>query len=190
MKEAELSIYRGFGALSGIASTLVFPSLHRRWGLVKTGAAAIWIQLLCLVAAAVPALVTAIARIAAGGESAMALPSPAINRLLVGGLVFSRFGLWGFDLAVNQIMQETIEDRSLGSVTGVQGSFQSLFQMLAYVAGVVVWQPQRFPFLMGGSVGVIGLAAAIYSGYALNSRCSHLRPLDFSTKRSVGPYSP
>ena len=137
-----------------------------------------------------PALVTAIARIAPGGESAMAMPSPAINRLLVGGLVFSRFGLWGFDLAVNQIMQETIEDRSLGSVTGVQGSFQSLFQMLAYVAGVVVWQPQRFPFLMGGSVGVIGLAAAIYSGYALNSRCSHLRPLDFSNKSSVGPYSP
>lgn len=175
MKEAELSIYRGFGALSGIASTLVFPLLHRRWGLVKTGVAAIWVQLLCLIAAAVPAVVTAAANLAAGGGIAASSPPPLITRLVVAGLVFSRFGLWGFDLAVNQIMQETISDSALGSVTGVQGSLQSLFQMLAYVAGVVVWQPQRFPFLMAGSVGVVGVAAAIFSGYAVSSGCSHLR---------------
>lgn len=47
---------------------------------------------------------------------------------LVWGLVLSRFGLWSFDLAVNQLLQESVDAGSLGAVSGVQGSLQSFFQ--------------------------------------------------------------
>ena len=49
----------------------------------------------------------------------------------------------------------------------LQGSLQSLFQMLAYMAGVVVWQPERFPILMAGSCGVVLLASSVFTAYAL-----------------------
>ena len=169
--EVELSIWRAGGAVSGIAATFVFPWLQTRWGLVKTGAAAIVAQVVCLVGGAVP---IAVVWVVGGDVSEHVHINVWLVRVLLLGLVFSRFGLWGFDLAVNQILQETVPSASLGTVTGVQGSLQSLFQMLAYVAGVVVWQPQRFVSLMVGSVGVVGVAASIFLGYALRSGCDHV----------------
>ena len=165
MGEAELSIYRGAGALSGIAATIAYPPLQRRWGLVKAGTAAVWLQCACLVGAAAPVLVATLTHSA---------PSAHATRGLVAGLVLSRFGLWGFDLAVNQIIQETVEIGQIGVISGAQGSLQSLFQMLSYVAGVVVSQPERFPFLMAGSVGVVGFAAVLFTAYALAGGCSHM----------------
>lgn len=32
MSEAELSLYRGVGAISGLLATVVFPALHKRLG--------------------------------------------------------------------------------------------------------------------------------------------------------------
>jgi iron-regulated transporter 1 len=182
LKEAELSIYRGFGALSGIAATLVFPALHKKWGLVPTGAAAISAQLLCLVFAATPAIILGTkppnGEQEQGGEgtgsgSGSENPSVLVTRLLVLGLVLSRFGLWGFDLAVNQIIQETVSSTNLGAVNGVQGSLQSLFQMLAYVAGVVVWRPAQFSLLMAGSVIAVATAAVLFMLYSLRVRFNH-----------------
>jgi len=91
---------------------------------------------------------------------------------LVAGLILSRFGLWAFDLAVNQMIQETAEPEALGAVMGVQGSLQSLCQLLAYTAGVVVSQPERFPLLIAGSVGVVTMVALLFSSFAVRSRCA------------------
>jgi solute carrier family 40 (iron-regulated transporter), member 1 len=182
LKEAELSIYRGFGALSGIGATLVFPFLHRKWGLLPTGVAAIRTQLVCLVLAATPAIVlgTKTTSTSPGGENIGqesadgSSSSASVRRLLVFGLILSRFGLWGFDLAVNQIIQETVPSVHLGAVNGVQGSLQSLFQMLAYVAGVVIWRPDQFSFLMAGSVAAVGAAAVLFTLYGLRFRFNHM----------------
>jgi iron-regulated transporter 1 len=173
LKEAELSIYRGFGALSGIAATLVFPTLHKKYGLIITGAAAIWTQLLCLVLAATPAIIISLLN-RQGTEQESNTPSVLAIRLLVVGLILSRFGLWGFDLAVNQILQETVSSANLGSVNGVQGSLQSLFQMLGYVAGVVIWRPAQFSLLMMGSVAAVGAAAVLFTLYGLRVRFNHM----------------
>lgn len=86
---------------------------------MATGAVSIWLQLACLLAAVLPAVAAALG--AALGARARLLA-------LVWGLVLSRFGLWSFDLAANQLIQESADHASLATVNGVQGSLQSLFQ--------------------------------------------------------------
>ncbi len=108
------------GALSGILATITFPPLQRTLGLVATASLSVWLQLLCLVAAVAPAVLSAVG---------VAVSAQARMYALVWGLVLSRFGLWSFDLASNQLIQESVEHGELGSVNGVQGSLQSLFQV-------------------------------------------------------------
>jgi solute carrier family 40 (iron-regulated transporter), member 1 len=165
MGEARLAMYRALGAASGIAATVAFPPLQRAVGLPATGAVAVWLQLACLVGGAAPSVVAW----AGGGDDASHGSAPAA---LAWGLVLSRFGLWTFDLAANQVVQETVAPGSLGTVNGVQSSLQNAFQMASYVAGTAVWQPERFPALMLGSCCVVGAAAATFSAWAARRRCT------------------
>lgn len=95
---------------------------------------------------------------------------------LVWGLVLSRFGLWSYDLAANQLIQESVDHGSLGAVSGVQGSLQSLLQMLAYLAGVLQPTTQQFPLLMAGSCCVVGVAAVLVTAFSLRSACGRRLP--------------
>lgn len=50
---------------------------------------------------------------------------------------------------------------------GVQGSMQSLLEGLSYIAGLVIWRPEDFVYLMQASCIVILLAALTFSSYAV-----------------------
>jgi len=162
-----LSLWRGAGAASGVSATLFFPYLQRKLGLLRTAMLALWFQFLCLLF---------------GVASSSSSPSPSAaatsssgssnnkSILLVVGLVLSRFGLWTFDLAANQLIQETVHVDKLGRVNGVQSSLQSFCQMFAYVAGVIVWQPEKFPQLMWGSCGCVFLAGCLSTFAYLHHR--------------------
>lgn len=41
-------------------------------------------------------------------------PNPALVRVMIGGVVASRTGLWLFDLAVTQLVQESVDPLELG----------------------------------------------------------------------------
>ncbi len=49
-----------------------------------------------------------------------------------------------------------------GVVNGLQSSLQSLLQSFSYLMGLFVWQPERFEWLMAGSVGVVAVATALF----------------------------
>lgn len=52
-----------------------------------------------------------------------------------------------------------------GVVNGVQSSLQSLLQSFSYLMGLIVWQPEKFGWLMAGSVGVVMVATALFCCY-------------------------
>ena len=54
-----------------------------------------------------------------------------------------------------------------GTVNGMQSSLQNLLQALSYAAGLVLWRPEEFVWLMVGSVIAVALAAALYARYAM-----------------------
>merc|ERR1712130_786537 len=51
MSEAELSLYRGLGALAGVSATFAFPTPQAKVGLDVAAGIGIWSQLCCLLAA-------------------------------------------------------------------------------------------------------------------------------------------
>lgn len=129
---------------------------------MATGGLAIWLQLACLLGGVLPAVAAALGA---------AVAARARMYALVWGLVLSRFGLWTYDLAANQLIQETVDPATLGTVSGVQGSLQSLFQMLAYLAGVLQPSTAQFVWLMAGSCCMVGLAATLTTAFALRTSC-------------------
>ncbi|CAM6128922.1 unnamed protein product [Calypogeia fissa] len=157
-----LGLARGVAALIGILATVAYPLVHSRLKTIRTGLWSIWIQWSLLSLCATSVLVH-------NGIEA--------STMLIAGVAASRFGLWMFDLAVTQLMQEAIPEHQRGVVGGVQNSLQSIMDMLSYVMAIIISDPNKFwiPVIM--SYGSVGLAAVLYASYAHKAR-GHLLHLD------------
>jgi iron-regulated transporter 1 len=62
--------------------------------------------------------------------------------VLMAGVAASRLGLWMFDLAVMQLMQDNVRDSDRCVVGGVQNSLQSIFDLLTYIMGIIISDPR------------------------------------------------
>ena len=81
--------------------------------------------------------------------------------MLIGGVAFSRVGLWGFDMSVSQMQQEQIEESIRGRVGAVQTALCSFFGILSYVQGLYWSRPEEFKCVITASYSgvVAGLLA-------------------------------
>ncbi|KAH9614038.1 hypothetical protein KSS87_023819 [Heliosperma pusillum] len=113
-----ISIGRGISATIGIAATFTYPILESRISPLRTGIWAIWSQWSLLV-------------ICVG--SIYVKNGVASAYLLMAGVAASRLGLWMFDLAVIQQMQDQVPASDRCIVGGVQNSIQSTMDLLAYL---------------------------------------------------------
>jgi hypothetical protein len=59
-----------------------------------------------------------------------------------------------------------------GTVSGVQASLQSAFEILSFIAGSILHQPSQFHMLMAGSCGAVATAAGLYAAHACRSSLS------------------
>ena len=85
--------------------------------------------------------------------------------LMLSGIILARFGLWIFDLAVQQRVQETVVEESRGAVGGVMNAMNSVMDMLHYILVIVAPRPEHFSILTFISVGMVSLAATLYALY-------------------------
>jgi iron-regulated transporter 1 len=154
VSEFKLSIFRGFGAVSGVCATLAFPALNRIQGLRRCGLLGIWVQFISLVCSIIPSLLKYV-----GMDVSMQITSV----VLMSGLALSRFGLWLFDLACNQIIQDEAPRELLGKIFGIQQSLQSLFQTVSFAITLLVPDPSVFFLLMAGSTLVVLSAAMLFT---------------------------
>lgn len=162
LSEAEVSAWRGGGALSGLAATVIFPPAAARLGLRRAGLVAISYQTATLAVGALPLLLIGRAGSSSGGGSGGGVGALSLVRLLVAMQVLSRTGLWIFDLCVMQIMQETVAEGTLGAVSGVQYSLSSVFETLTFVGGLMLPDPASFRWLMTASLAALFSAWGIY----------------------------
>lgn len=149
---AVISLYRGVGEIFGVTATFAAPWMVKRlgWSSGYSAFLFIWFQLLFLVPSA----------IGASGWARRNLPAIVSSLLLVGGVGVSRLGLWGFDLSVQQLLQER---SSKGAIMGVQKSLEASFGTTAALLGVLFPQPSQFQYLAFGSWFAVFSAALLHS---------------------------
>ncbi|KAK4801737.1 hypothetical protein SAY86_022224 [Trapa natans] len=150
-----IGIARGVSATIGIAATLVYPALQSNISTIRTGLWSIWSQwsflLICV-------------------ASVWVKNSLVSAYMLMGGVAASRLGLWMFDLAVIQQMQDEVPESDRCVVGGVQNSLQSILDLLAYVMGILISNPQDFWKLMVMSFLAVTLSTMLYTLHAYRVR--------------------
>ncbi|PQQ12317.1 solute carrier family 40 member 2 [Prunus yedoensis var. nudiflora] len=143
-----IGIGRGISAAIGIAATIVYPILQSHILTLRTGLWSIWSQwtflLLCV-------------------ASIWVHNSLLSAYLLMAGVATSRLGLWMFDLAVIQQMQDQVPEFDRCIVGGVQNSLQSGMDLMGYVMGIIISNPQDFWKLNLLSFASVTLAALLYT---------------------------
>ncbi|KAG9155898.1 hypothetical protein Leryth_004142 [Lithospermum erythrorhizon] len=143
-----IGIVRGVSATIGIAATFLYPVLQSSISTLRTGLWSIWFQwtflLLCV-------------------ASVWVQQKFVSDYMLMGGVAISRLGLWMFDLSVIQQMQDHVPESDRGVVGGVQNSLQSALDLMTYVMGIIISNPQDFWKLILLSFVIVTLAAILYS---------------------------
>eukprot|EP00730_Choanoeca_flexa_P001426 TRINITY_DN10629_c0_g1_i3.p1 TRINITY_DN10629_c0_g1~~TRINITY_DN10629_c0_g1_i3.p1 ORF type:complete len:568 (+),score=115.56 TRINITY_DN10629_c0_g1_i3:107-1810(+) len=176
VSEATLGAVRGLGAVFGISATFVFPYLERRYGLARTGLLAIWTQVAFLTLSFLSVLVasayTGDCSDPPGQQSrAHCLADRNFELgLLFAGTIACRIGLWGYDLAVSQMLQQCIPTKLIGSINGTQAALNTLFEMVSPLLGIIFSKPDQFYILIIVSYSLIGLAAIVYSSFYADVR--------------------
>ncbi|XP_062102385.1 solute carrier family 40 member 1-like isoform X2 [Humulus lupulus] len=124
----EIGIGRGVSALIGIGATIVYPFLQSHLSTLRTGLWSIWSQWICLL--------LCVGSIWVGNNISS-------SYMLMGGVALSRLGLWSFDLSVIQQMQDQVPESDRCVVGGVQNSLQSSMDLMGYVMGILISNPQE-----------------------------------------------
>eukprot|EP00898_Chlorokybus_atmophyticus_P002489 jgi/Chlat1/3240/Chrsp22S03423 len=126
VNELQLAAARGCAAGMGVLATFIYPIMTNKVKPLRSGLRSIWAQ---ASAQSVVCLIPCVVAIYVQSARASAV-------LLIVGVIFSRVGLWSFDLSVTQLVQEVVPEHERGVVGGVQCSIQETFAMLGFLLGV------------------------------------------------------
>lgn len=170
MDEAHLAIARGGGAIFGLLGTFGFPILSQRFGINKTGLISIWMQVSMLSFCVISTFFSSTTGDCEGILDVTQKDDCTSNRntelsLLLTGVIVSRLGLWMFDLAVTQMLQERVDSEVIGVVNGAQSSIQNLMDLFGYVLGMTMNEPSEFHILAWISFVVTMSAALLYTSF-------------------------
>ncbi|KAJ9545228.1 hypothetical protein OSB04_024935 [Centaurea solstitialis] len=118
---------RGISAIVGISATFLYPSMENRMSTLRTGLWSIWSQWTCLLVCV---------------GSIWVKNTTTSAYVLMAGVAASRLGLWVFDLAVTQQMQDRVSESDRAVVGGVQNSIQAFWDLMTYIMGLIISNPQ------------------------------------------------
>lgn len=135
-----VGVWRGISAAVGLAGTFVYHFSVKRTTLVSTGMWSVVYQFLC---------------ISLSFASLFVEDYNLSIIMLIGGVCASRVGLWVFDIAVTQLMQEFIPAGVRGVVGGTQQSLNAFFQLLSFGLGLVFPDPRQFHIYVSAGYGAV-----------------------------------
>lgn len=188
----QVGIIRGISTIFELSATWIAPRLMKRIGVLRTGLWSITWQMTWLAGG-----VSCFFYYYGKGYEATSLMS-AVG--LVVAVTFSRVGLWGFDLSVQNIVQDVrrhhfhlpvhstsklcvatnycrfeqeVQDDRRGIFSTVEASFQNIFEMLAWALTIIWPNPDSFQWPIVISVAAVYLAGGLFAHF-LRRRRGHL----------------
>jgi len=148
MSQYWIGTFKGLAALTEFTGAALFPYFSTKFGDWKTGYFSIWYQFTFVLIAA---------------SSMLLIPLNTSNRIIAISVLFSRAGLWMFDLTTRQIAQVTIKESIRGRVNGQWKAIISFFDMFGYFLAVVFSRPDQFWVLTTISAIMVCNAALVYT---------------------------
>lgn len=147
MPEIVIGCFRGLGALFGLASTVIFPFVVKRFGLVRGSRYLILFQTVMLLF----------------GLGFFFVPSVVGQYGFLIFILFSRIGLYGFSLGEMQIRQVGIAPQARGEVNGFAHALTGIATLALFAFGTLIPSTSQFSILIIGSVGFVVLGALLFS---------------------------
>jgi len=175
-----LAAFRAAGALSGVAGMACFRLLSSRLGLRRVASVHLWLL-------AIAVLIAASCFAATHSLTGLSAPMAAFLALLV----VSRFGLYGFDLAVLQLQQIHVDEKYRSTIGAVESSLCSLGTASLFVATMLcsTADVSSFDPLVYASAGFVSSAAVVYVVWLLFfHEHEHAHPL-FGEEQSTAPHT-
>eukprot|EP00559_Dactyliosolen_fragilissimus_P003059 CAMPEP_0184864522 /NCGR_PEP_ID=MMETSP0580-20130426/15261_1 /TAXON_ID=1118495 /ORGANISM="Dactyliosolen fragilissimus" /LENGTH=594 /DNA_ID=CAMNT_0027363353 /DNA_START=71 /DNA_END=1855 /DNA_ORIENTATION=- len=152
-----IGVWRGIAALVGLCGTFIYRHSFQNVGVCMTGLWSILFQLFCMCIAFASLFVND----DQNGDHNDHLPLPLLVFLI--GICASRVGLYVFDIAITQIMQELVPEEIRGIIGGTQKSLNSFFLLLGFCLGLIFPSPTQFPIIAGAGIIGNGIAAIAYT---------------------------
>ncbi|XP_072179772.1 ferroportin-like [Diadema setosum] len=97
--------------------------------------------------------------------------------LFFSGLVFSRIGLWSYDLVTTQLIQEQVRETERGVFNGVQRAMECSFDMLHFILVIVLPCPETYGYLIMVSICFVACGLLCFMVYSRMKR-GHLLHLE------------
>ncbi|KAI9756067.1 MAG: hypothetical protein M1815_004179 [Lichina confinis] len=156
MPAYQVSLLRMVSVAVELSATYFGPKLMARIGPIRSGLWAVNWLFGCVVIATACFVV-------------LDLGTFAVS-VLVGGTILSRFGLWGFDLSAQFLIQEGIPPSTRARFSSIEAALQNLFEMLSFVATVVFSRPEQFRYPSMISCGAIAVSSICFTAFARQRR--------------------
>jgi iron-regulated transporter 1 len=153
LSELTIGMFRGAGALFGMASTYLYPVAEKSLGAVKAARTFVLFQA-AMILMSVPLFALG--------------PSSPWGFFAV--ILLSRIGLYGFSIGETQIRQQMIAADERGRINGFASALTSVATLGLYGLGVAFATPETFVYLVATSAAAVTTAAAVYWRWSCRPR--------------------
>lgn len=152
---------RAVATVFELGSTWLGPYLISRIGATRAGMWCLSFQILCLGVGVLTFF---------HSPTSGPLATPWI---FIASIIFSRTGLYAFDLVAQLIIQGAVPASQRGSFSAIEASIQNFFELLSFLTTIVFPKPAQFVYPAYVSFAAVCCAGAVYAKY-LRDRRGHL----------------
>lgn len=148
MRLESVGLWRGLSAAVGLVGTFIYRISVKKLTVASTGMWSVCFQLVFVTLSFASLFVD-------NFDWSMVL--------LIFGVCISRIGLYVFDIAVTQLMQEFIPENVRGVVGGTQQSLNAFFLLFSFAFGLVFPDPKEFHLYVSAGYAALWVAVFLYA---------------------------